>query len=164
MCPVKCGMVSGAGSVYKDGRKLLRHTVLALTVSLALAVTYGCKEGPPSKDWSEQSTSPDGTWVALASNQRGGGMGAAFNDVTVSLKRTSGPYADITILSFSNQAQVADLKMDWLSPTHLNVTYPSYAALDFQAVKCAGIDISVVEAEREWPVPARSAAAPQHTR
>ncbi len=89
-------------------------------------------------------------------------MGAAYNEATVHLERTRGPNAEITILSFSNEAQVADLKMDWISPTHLNVTYPSYAALDFQAVERAGIDISVVEAQREWPVPAHSAVAPQH--
>ncbi len=75
-------------------------------------------------------------------------MGAAYNDAIVRLKRTRGSNAEITILSFSNEAQVADLKMDWISRTHLNVTYPSYAALDFQAVKCAGIDISVVEVQR----------------
>lgn len=132
-------------------------------VTLALTATHACKQGAPDQDWSEQSRSPDGTWIALGSNQRGGGMGAAYNNATVRLKRTRGPSAEITILSFSNEAQVADLKMDWISPTHLNVTYPSYAALDFQAIKCAGIDITVVEAQREWPVPARSATSPQHT-
>lgn len=71
----------------RTGRKIFRHAVLAFTVSLTLTATYGCKEGPPTQDWSEQSVSPDGTWIALASNQRGGGMGAAYNDVTVRLKR-----------------------------------------------------------------------------
>ena len=78
-------------------------------------------------------------------------MGAAYNDAIVRLKRTSGPSDEITILSFSNESQVADLKLDWVGPRHLNVSYPSYAGLDFQAVKCAGIDISVVEVQREWP-------------
>ncbi len=84
-------------------------------------------------------------------------MGAAYNNSLVRLIRTSKPSDEITILSFSNESQVADLKMDWVSPRHLNVTYPSYAELDFQAVKCAGIDISVVEVQREWPVHSRSA-------
>ena len=153
-------MLSSAGPSRKTSGKIFRHAVLAFKVSV-LTATYGCKEGPPAQDWSEQSVSPDGTWIALASNQRGGGMGAAYKDAIVRLKRTRGPNAEITILSFSNEAQVADLKMDWISPTHLNVTYSSYAALDFQAVKCAGIDISVVEVQREWPVPARSSAAPR---
>jgi hypothetical protein len=39
--------------------------------------------------------------------------------------------------------------MEWLTPTHLNVTYGEHprvgehVSLDFQVVKCAGVDISV---------------------
>jgi hypothetical protein len=44
-----------------------------------------------------------------------------------------------------------NLKMEWVTPTHLDVTYGASARpgdhvdLDFQVVKCAGIDISVRE-------------------
>jgi hypothetical protein len=44
-----------------------------------------------------------------------------------------------------------NLKMEWLTPTHLNVTYgPSarpgdHADLNFQAIKCAGIEITVTD-------------------
>jgi hypothetical protein len=127
---------------------------MSLMLSLALVAGGGCKE-TPTTDWSEQAASPDGAWIASASNQRGGGMGGAYNDVTVRLKRKMEPNDGITILSFSNESQVADLKMDWVTSTHLNVTYPSYATLDFQAIKCAGIDISVVEVQRDCPTPPR---------
>jgi hypothetical protein len=42
-----------------------------------------------------------------------------------------------------------NLKMEWVTPTHLEVTYGEsgrpgdHVSLDFQVVKCAGIDISV---------------------
>ena len=91
-------------------------------------------------------------------------MGGAYNDATVRLKRSAGPTEEITILSFSNESQVADLKMDWTDSTHLTVSYPSYAAIDFQAIKCAGINISVVEIQKDWPIPDRLKDAPTQAR
>ena len=48
-----------------------------------------------------------------------------------------------------------NLNMKWLTPTHLEVTYGASAKpgdhvnLDFQVVKCGGIDISVREVSSE---------------
>jgi hypothetical protein len=139
--------------------KLCSQHLFVIVIALALLTTCGCKE-TPATDWSEQAVSPDGSWTARASNQRGGGMGGAYNDATVRLKRKTGPSDEITILSFSNESQVADLKMEWVDSTHLTVSYPSYATIDFQAIKCAGINISVVEVQKDWPVPARPTHVP----
>jgi hypothetical protein len=35
------------------------------------------------------------------------------------------------------------LGYNWLTPKHLDLTYKGRRTLDFQAVKCAGIDISL---------------------
>ena len=36
-----------------------------------------------------------------------------------------------------------NVEMKWLTPTHLELTYKGHRTLDFQAVKCYGIDITV---------------------
>ena len=33
--------------------------------------------------------------------------------------------------------------MNWLTPSHLEVTYKQPAEIDFQAIKCGGVEISV---------------------
>ena len=53
-----------------------------------------------------------------------GVVSATYNDAIVRLKRGSGPSDAITILSFSNGSQVADLKLDWVGPRHLSVNLP----------------------------------------
>lgn len=41
------------------------------------------------------------------------------------------------------------VKMNWLTPSHLEVTYTDNPTVDFQAVKAAGIEISVRELSSE---------------
>jgi hypothetical protein len=54
------------------------------------------------------------------------------------------------------------LKMEWITPTHLNVTYAASVkpddrvSLDFQAVKCDGVEITVRE------IPSGTTGAPTH--
>ena len=51
------------------------------------------------------------------------------------------------ILSFSNEsaypAGITNVEMNWVTASHLEVTYKGHATLQFQVVKYAGIDISV---------------------
>jgi hypothetical protein len=65
----------------------------------------------------------------------------------VSLKRAKISEAPTEILLFAHdqnaQFNTINLKMNWLSPSHLEVTFNNYPTIDFQAIKCAGIDISV---------------------
>ena len=55
------------------------------------------------------------------------------------------------VLQFSHQYATMNLKMEWISPTRLQVTYGKSAApgdhvsLDFQVVKYAGIEIAAQE-------------------
>jgi len=59
------------------------------------------------------------------------------------MKRIKGPQEPIQILLFEQDAKSIDLKMNWLTPSHLEVTYKQPAVIDFQAIKCGGVDISV---------------------
>lgn len=123
-------------------------TVTSRLVLLVCVSTLGCREAPTTT-WSAQSRSPDGSWLAIARSEQGGGLGGAYDVTTVSLKRVNGPQPPTQVLLFSHEYPTMNLKMEWLAPTHLNVTYgPSarpgdHADLNFQAVKCAGVDISI---------------------
>ena len=67
------------------------------------------------------------------------------------LERVNASQAPKQVLLFSHQHATMNLKLEWVTPTHLHVTYgPSArpgdeARLDFQVVKMSGIDISVQE-------------------
>ena len=96
--------------------------------------------------WSEESPSPDGLWLATAHTDEFSGPGNAGLYTQVELKRRRGPKETTEILLFDFQSATPDkatVEMKWLTPTRLDVTYAGNAVLDFQVVKCAGIDISV---------------------
>jgi hypothetical protein len=62
----------------------------------------------------------------------------------VYLKETTGSQKAMLIFSFSEgPVDGMQVKMAWLSPTQLELTYEGQHTIDFQAVKCAGVDISV---------------------
>jgi hypothetical protein len=93
--------------------------------------------------WSDYSKSPDGRWIASAHSEESRGPGINFVKTVVELKRVDDPDHRTQILLFDHQTDTVGLQMKWLSPTHLDVTYNQHASLDFQVVKCAGIEISV---------------------
>jgi hypothetical protein len=65
----------------------------------------------------------------------------------VYLKRPDDSKPPVEILELANESAypsgITSVDMAWLTPTHLEVTYKGHASLNFQAVKCAGIDISI---------------------
>jgi len=69
----------------------------------------------------------------------------------VYLKQVKASQAPTQVLVFSHQYATMNLKMEWVTPTHLNVTYGASArpgdhvSLDFQVAKISRIDISVQE-------------------
>jgi hypothetical protein len=125
----------------------VRKAILVITIAVCVLLC-GCRSRP-STTWSAESRSPDGYWLAVARSQQWSGPGNAYDATTVDLKRTNGSTPPTEILLFSHQYPTIDLKMEWVTPTHLNVTYGErprageHVSLDFQVVKCAGIDISV---------------------
>jgi hypothetical protein len=120
-------------------RKAVSFITIAVCVSL-------CSCGPTTT-WSAEARSPDGHYLAVARSEQWSGPGNAYDATTVYLQWLKEPPTEV--LGFSHQYATMNLKMDWVTPTHLHVTYGESAnpgdhvTLDFQVVKCAGLDISV---------------------
>jgi hypothetical protein len=87
--------------------------------------------------------------IATAEAFNNGGFAAPGPNATfVYLNHSSGSQKRILILAFSEGQTESDgmkVGMVWLTPTHLQLKYKGQHTLDFQAIKCAGIDISVQE-------------------
>lgn len=132
----------------------MRKAILLIVICVC-ALASGCRDY--TIVWSAESRSPDGYWLATANEKRGGGFGNAFDDMSVYLKRANVSESPIEVLEFSvaslaSQSGTLNLTMKWETPSHLDVTYNGHAAtLDFQVVKCAGIDISTRDVSGEMP-------------
>jgi hypothetical protein len=111
-------------------------------IPTALLLFCGCKAAPT---WSTESRSPDGRMVAKAEAFTNGGFAAPGPSTTlVYLKQTTGSQKAVLIFAFSEgPPEGMRVKMDWLSPGHLELTYEGQHTIDFQAVRYAGVDISV---------------------
>lgn len=109
--------------------------------------------------WSAKAPSPDGHWVAIANTDQQSGPGTDGIYTVVSLKRINDSRPPTQILLFSHNeesnAHTIDMRIHWLTSSHLNVTYNGRATLDFQAIKCSGIDISVQNLSSEIARPQR---------
>lgn len=104
--------------------------------------------------WSAEARSPDGNWLATAHTEQHSGPGTAGAESFVYLKNPHNSSPPLLILGFSHQeknpSDAINLTMKWVSPTHLEVTYDGRtASLEFQAIKCGGVDISVQDVSGE---------------
>lgn len=108
--------------------------------------------------WTTDVASPDGRWIASALTEQHGGPGTAGIVTSVYLKQKNSSGPPTAILSFfcegpvphaytldnvANAGGTIGLKMNWMSPSHLDVTYNGRASLDYQVAKMADIAISV---------------------
>ena len=130
----------------RDSHSALRKVMLVLTVSVC-GLLAACSNAVTI--WSTEVRSPDGQWRAIARTDQYSGPGNAALLTTVYLKATKGRKDEIQVLLFMQNAKSIDLKMNWPSLSHLEVTYKQPAEIDFQAIKCAGIDISVRDVTSE---------------
>ena len=124
----------------KSGRPVIRMAVWS-TAALLCTLVSGCKDA--ATIWSTESNSPDGRWVAAAHTDQYGGPGTAGILSTVTLRQVKGRQDKIEVLQLSKDATGVDMKLNWLTPTHLEITYKQPASVHFQAIKCGGIDISI---------------------
>lgn len=125
-----------------QSRSAVRKALLLIIVGICASV-FGCRDS--AVIWSAKSWSPDGRFLAIARTEQFGGPGTAGVETSVYLKQDS--QAPVEILELSNEsaypAGVTNVTMNWLTASHLELTYKGHASLNFQVVKCAGIDISV---------------------
>jgi hypothetical protein len=138
-----------APQLVAEASSLLRIATLRSAKQLLLIIVgvcvleFGCRDS--AVIWSAESRSPDGHYLASASTEQFGGPGTAAVETTVYLKE--GSQSPVEILELSNEgaypAGITSVGMNWLTPSHLELTYKGHATVDFEAVKCAGIDISV---------------------
>lgn len=118
-------------------------TVMLLLIAGAFALVSGCRTKP---GWTAEAQSPDGKMIATARTFENGGFGTDFTATTVDLNFTKGKQSPMEILAFSNGPAGPDgmkVGMNWLSPTHLELTYKGARPIDFQAVRYYGVDITV---------------------
>ena len=125
---------------------------ISLLIFAICALAFGCKDDGTTI-WSADTPSPDRNWVASAGTKQWSGPGTAYVGTSVYLKRRDDSMPPVEILEFANDSAyptgITNVEMTWLTPSHLEVAYRGHATLNFQAVKCAGIDISVRDLSTE---------------
>ena len=133
---------------HESSRSAVLKAPSLITIAICVLLS-GCRDNPTTT-WSAEARSPDGHWVASARTDQYSGPGNAGLYTTVNLRRTSGQKNPMQILLLDQQETgPITLKMNWLTPSHLEVAYTKHPSLDFQVVKCAGIDISVRDLSNE---------------
>jgi len=98
--------------------------------------------------WSAEARSPDGKMIATARAFANGGFGISGAPATfVYLNWAAGSQSPTEILILDDESDTPDgtkVDMKWLTPTRLELTYRGTVQhVGFQAVKFAGVDISV---------------------
>ena len=123
---------------------LVRKSVLLLILGACVLIS-SC-DGPRTTVAGE-SRSPDGKMVATAYRLEAGGIGTGDIATHVYLNWTKGSQAATIILAFKDGEDDPNsdmsVGMNWITPTHLELTYKGPRTIDFEAVKCHGIDISL---------------------
>ena len=120
------------------------HKLVLLLLVGAGALASGCKKAPPT--WSAESKSPDGKFIATAKTFENSGFGTGGIWTGVYLSWATGSQPPMEILEFSDGPAGPDgmkVGMNWLTPTHLELTYKGQRDIDFQAIKFGGVNITV---------------------
>jgi len=118
------------------------HRVVVMSLCACLWL-IGCKNAPT---WTAEAKSPDQKMIAKAETVDNGGFGTGFTQTAVFLNWVTGSQKPKLILSFSDGPNVPggmNVGLNWLSNTHLELVYRGARPIDFEAVRCDGIDISV---------------------
>ncbi len=138
----------GLAQRFKGASNLAVQPLSALLIPLVCIVLVGCK-APPT--WSAEASSPDGKMIANATTFSQSGFGTGFVQTSVYLNWIEGSQPKMLILAFSdgpNEPGGMNVGMKWLDPKHLELSYKGQRPLDFQAVRCDGINISIQESLR----------------
>lgn len=101
-----------------------------------------------------EARSPDGVWLASGRISRYFGAGTAGEVTDVYLERRNGLEAPKRVLGFRHDAAASragtiNLRLNWETPSHLEVSYDGHARLDYHVDNYAGINISVGDLSTE---------------
>src|ERR1700722_12572689 len=132
--------------------------VTLLCLGIVLMSVTSCGNKRDLTVWATQVPSPDLQWIASADTVQNGGFGSGGISTSVYLARAGNRESPIEVLTFAcdgpmprpyvldnvaNKGGSIGLTMKWITPSHLHVVYEDHPQLDFQAVKLAGIDITI---------------------
>jgi hypothetical protein len=118
------------------------------------SIESGCGEGHFSCGegrliWSAEAKSPDGQVLAKACTTDSSGGFSILDSTftTVYLTWAAGSSTETRVLTLADAADVDETKntrveMNWITPTHLELTVKGNQTIAFQAVKWFDIDIS----------------------
>lgn len=116
-----------------------------VVVGACLLAASGC--GGEDEIWTANAPSPDGRWLATASTVETSGFGTGLIQTDVFLKWTKGSDSPEHILGLVDDgwstSKTNNLSMNWVAPTHLDVSYDGLATVDLQVVKYGDVDISL---------------------
>jgi hypothetical protein len=143
------GQITSQGS-----RSVIGKSTLLIIIGIGV-LSSSCRRDPTI--WAAEFPSPDGVWLASVRTFQNGGFGSASINTVVYLKRANVSEAPTEVLNFScvgpaphpyvldsaNAGGTIDLRMKWLTPSHLEVTYDGRATLYSRADKIVGVDISI---------------------
>ena len=121
------------------------RNAVSVFVLMNVCFVAGCHDVKTT--WSAQTLSPDKTWLASARTEQHGGPGTAGVQTIVYLKQIADPRPPTQILLLDpdpySQNNEIGMKMRWVTPSHLDLTYSGSATIDFEAVLLDGVQISV---------------------
>jgi hypothetical protein len=146
------------GVINRTGIGSSSWAVKAISLLVLGVCSIACGYKGSQTIWSAESRSPDGKMIATARAFANGGFGISGVPATfVYLNWTTGSQKPMEILCLGNESDTSDdaaVKMNWLTPTHLELTYKrNRQSIDFQAVKFAGVDISLRDFSSEAAKP-----------
>jgi hypothetical protein len=134
----------GEHRVPKTKAEVLTWSAFILAITWFCMLLSAC-DGPKTSVLAE-SRSPDGKLIARARATQPSGIGTGNIGTFVDLNWTNGSQNPTTILSFDDGSDYPGDKtvgLNWLSPTHLEVTYKGQRTIDFEAIKCHGVEITI---------------------
>lgn len=116
-----------------------RHRTWLLGLAVLLS---GCKDAAIIQK--EDVKSPNGRWAARMEIEQLGGPGMAGLQTHVYLVRTGSSDEPTEIILLSDQSvATAQVQMRWQDDRHLEVSRFPDSEIEFQAVKCAGVEIAL---------------------
>jgi hypothetical protein len=123
-------------------RVSIRGSIPFLVLGVWMLVS-GCRN--TEQTWSLEVRSPDGRYIVSARTLEPGGWGTGSPpQTTVDLNWTHGSQSPAEIFAFvdgPDQPGGMSVGIHWLTSTHLELVYKGHPTIDFQAVKCRGVDI-----------------------
>jgi hypothetical protein len=130
----------------------------ALCAAASCLLVTGCRDIVHNPTvWRRNIASTDGQWLATARTDQWGGFGTAWVETTVSLRKpnkTVNRGKAFDIFSFPGERGIhkaytltdenasRDIRLNWLSPKHLEIDYASDVQPDLAVIRFSDVDIT----------------------